>query len=169
MAIKGSVLHVGCGCDPLPEWAACDEEIRMDIDPSSQPDILCSMTDMGNIGVFDAIYTCHALEHLYPHDVPKALSEFHRVLADGGVAIVIVPDLDGVKANDDVLYISEAGPVCGLDIIYGMASLIEQNIYMAHHTGFTVEMLVKLFESAGFREVTGKKIVNQSILVTGKK
>ena len=141
----------------------------MDIDPNVQPDILANMTDMGNISGFDSIYTCHALEHLYPHDVPVALGEFKRVLSDGGVAIIIVPDLEGVAATSEVLYESEAGPVCGLDIIYGMASLIEKSPYMAHHTGFTCETLSKALSDAGFEQVSAKRIPNRSILATGKK
>ena len=169
MGMTGTMLHVGCGNDHLPEWAEGCEEVRMDIDPSVRPDILASMLDMGNISDFDSIYTCHALEHIYPHEVPKALSEFNRVLREDGVAIIIVPDLEGVKATDEVIYISEAGPVCGLDIIYGMASLIEKCPFMAHHTGFTCETLEKYLTEAGFVEVSAKRIPNQSILATGKK
>lgn len=40
-------------------------------------------------GSFDAVYSCHSLEHAY--DVRRVGAEFRRVLGPGGVAIVEVP------------------------------------------------------------------------------
>ena len=98
-----TMLHIGCAQDPLPDWAGECKEVRLDIDPEHNPDIVASMLDMGDIGTYDGIYTCHSLEHVYPHEVPIALSEFYRVLNKDGVAIIIVPDLEGVKANEDMV------------------------------------------------------------------
>lgn len=168
--LKGSLLHVGCGGEKLPYWMEDCEETRLDIEERSNPDIVADMTDMGEIGEYDLLYTCHALEHLYPHDVKKALKEFLRVLKVGGTAIVIVPNIENVKPTKDVLYESAAGPVCGMDVLYGMASLIEQCPYMAHKTGFTEQLLIDELKEAGFVDVVGKSIdIFQSIMVCGKK
>lgn len=146
-----TVLHVGCGRQPLPEWLAGLEEVRLDIDPDVQPDIVASMTDMGDIGPFDAVYTLHTLEHLYPQDVPTALGEIKRVLKPGGFAMIVVPDLEDVRPTEDVVYVSPAGPVSGLDMYYGMAGLIAESPYMAHHCGFVQETLQQVIDAAGFK------------------
>jgi SAM-dependent methyltransferase len=147
----GSVLHVGCGGDRLPSYIAHDQEVRLDINPDAKPDIVASMTDMGDIGPFDGLYTSHALEHLAPHDVARALSEFRRVLKPGGVAIIIVPDLEDVRPTDDVVYVCASGvPITGRDMYYGLASLLEANPYMAHRTGFVAATLEKAMREAGF-------------------
>ena len=84
--------------------------------------------------------------------------------------MVIVPDLGGVKPTHDIVYESPAGPVCGLDIIYGMARLIEDNKWMAHKNGFTMASLKAEFKEAGFINITGT-VINEfhSIMVTGAK
>lgn len=145
-----SILHVGCGRSPLPPLFVGYEEVRLDIDPDVQPHIVASITDLGDIGPFDALYTSHCLEHLYPHEVLGALQGFKRVLKPGGAAIIIVPDLEGVQPTDDTVYDSPAGPVSGLDMIYGMARLIATNPYMAHHCGFVQQTLTEVIEAAGF-------------------
>lgn len=145
-----TILHVGCGRSPLPAWLEGYEEVRLDIDPDVQPDIIASITDLGDIGPFDGLYTSHTLEHLFPHEVATALSEFRRVVRPGGMVVVIVPDLEGVEATTETLYDSPAGPVCGLDMIYGMARLIAANPYMAHRCGFVHRTLSEVMGSTGF-------------------
>ena len=147
------ILHVGPGHMPLPAWLAQFDETRLDIDPALKPDIVADMRDMGDIGEFNFVYSSHNLEHLYPHDVPKALAEFYRVLVPGGVAIISVPDLGGVEPSEDVLYMSPMGPVCGIDMIYGMRAELLDQPYMAHHTGFVEKTLRKALEDAGFEIV----------------
>ena len=170
MGLKGNLLHIGAGGGPLPIWAQGVNETTLDIDPKHSPDIVASMTDMGRIGKYNFVYSCHCLEHVFPHEVKKSLREMKRVLIDGGTAIAIVPDLDGVRPDQEVIYESPAGPVCGMDIYYGMARLIEDNPYMAHKTGFTMDSLKKEFKEAGFSNITGT-VINEyhSVMVTGEK
>lgn len=139
------VLHVGCGKQQMPEFLDDYEEVRMDIDPSCNPDIVASLTDMGDIGEFDAIYGSHVLEHFTSGDVQKVLSECHRVLRRGGVAIMVVPNLENVRPTREVVYISDAGPITGLDMFYGKESFVDENPYMAHKTGFVHETLEQAF------------------------
>jgi SAM-dependent methyltransferase len=42
---------------------------------------------------FHAVYSSHTLEHLYLEDTQALLRECHRVLAPGGAARMVVPDL----------------------------------------------------------------------------
>ena len=116
-----TILHIGCGGDPLPDYLGIGsstdylgigssnfKETRLDISEINKPDIVASMTDMGDIGEYDAVLCNHALEHLHPYEVPIALSEFLRVLKKGGSAMVFVPDLEDVKPTEEVILQSPA-------------------------------------------------------------
>lgn len=163
-----SVLHVGCGHTPLPAWFPGLDEVRLDIDPDVQPDIVASMLDMGAIGPFDALYCSHALEHLYPHQVTLALAEFRRVLNPGAPIVVFVPDLEGISATEEVVYLSPSGPITGLDMIYGKLSYLEEHPFMAHHIGFTQPTLTKTLEDAGFTGVTVLRTSGFNLMGSGK-
>ena len=86
-AARRRVLHAGCGHpDPRKLHArfrtAQWEEIRLDIDPATRPDIVADMRDMSVVEThsMDAVWSSHSLEHLHAHEVPTALAEFARVL-----------------------------------------------------------------------------------------
>ncbi len=125
-------LHVGCGPQNkasigkgfnTPEW----DEIRFDIDPDVKPDAIGTITNMSNIptGSMDALYSSHNIEHIFPHEVPLALSEFHRVLKPEGFVVVTCPDLQTVceaVVQDklcETLYVSPAGPIAAIDVLFG--------------------------------------------------
>ena len=162
-------LHVGCGLKNktkttkafnTSEW----EEIRLDIDPQSKPDVVASMLNMTPVAnqSVDAIFTSHNLEHLYAHEVPLALNEFKRVLSPNGFLVVTCPDLQEIcrlVAEGQLvepLYDSKAGPISALDVIYGhRKSLAAGNHFMAHKCGFTLKVLVDLLGGAGFAKVAG--------------
>lgn len=149
----GAVLHVGCGTTPLPDWIE-GKETRLDIDGQHDPDIVASMTDLGDIGGYDFLYCSHALEHLYPYEVGRALKEFRRVLKDGGAAFICVPNLDGLRPTFDTAYTSDGGQeISGFHMFYGDPRLIESNPHMAHHSGFVPETLKRVMEGAGFSRV----------------
>lgn len=162
-----TVLHVGCGRDPLPEWLGDCTEIRLDIDPGVQPDILASMTDLGAIGPFDAVVSQHSLEHLGPTKVGVALSEFKRVLRPGGMLMIAVPDLEGVSPTFDVLFVSPAGPITGHDLFYGKASMTGENPFMAHRCGFVKETLTELLRDVGFANVEVRQAHPYNLIATG--
>lgn len=163
-------LHVGCGLARKPHVAPCFQsdvcqEIRLDIDPDVEPDVVCSMLDMAPVpdASVDAVYSSHNIEHLYPHEVELALAEFLRVLKPDGLLVLTCPDLQAVcrLVADDRLtepaYVAPAGPIAPLDILYGhRPQLAAGNLFMAHHTGFTLRTLVEGLHSAGFRSVAGR-------------
>ena len=169
MTKQRSLLHCGCGGDRLPEWLQDYVETRLDIDPGHNPDIVADMVSLGDIGPYDAVYCSHALEHLYPHDVGTALQEFKRVLNDGGAAIVFVPDLEDVRATDDVLFDAPAGPITGLDLIYGYRKMLKDKPYMAHRTGFTSATLHKAFTDAGFVKAAVTRLSDYAMMGVGVK
>jgi ubiquinone/menaquinone biosynthesis C-methylase UbiE len=126
------------------------------------------MTDMGDIGSFDIVYTSHALEHLNPFNVERALREFVRVLSSGGRAIIIVPDTEGIEPNDEVLFVAPSGPITGHDMIHGHHSRTE-NPYMAHHTCFTAGVLRSAMERAGFARVATTRAESYNLIAAGLK
>lgn len=162
-------LHVGCGPQTkanIPkglntaEW----QEVRFDIDPNVRPDIVGAMTDMSQVATasMDALYSSHNIEHIFAHEVPVALKEFHRVLNPEGFVVITCPDLQTVceaVANDrllESLYVSPSGPIAPIDILYGhRASVARGNRYMAHKCGFTYSTLVRAFLEAGFASTIG--------------
>ncbi len=154
-AVLRRVLHAGCGAERLPDsfgFGACNE-VRLDICPEFSPDILANITDMGDIGLFDAAFSSHCLEHLYPAEVGVALGEFYRVIKPGGHLIIVVPDLEGVLPTEDVVYECLTGPITGLDMYYGHHGAIPSSPHMAHHCGFVKETLTRVLLAAGFDEV----------------
>ena len=164
-----SLLHVGCGSGYLPDWISGFDEVRLDIENTCSPDIVANMTNMGEIGQYDAIFCQHALEHLAPHDVPVALSEFLRVLSPGGSAMITVPDLEDVRPTDEVILESPAGPITGLDMIYGYRKALKEHPYMAHRTGFIKDTLHKAMLDAGFSKVKTDRLGNYNLMTVGKK
>lgn len=160
-------LHVGCGSKRKDQTTAgfnADNwhELRLDINETVNPDIVGTMTDMPGVAdeSVDAIFSSHNIEHLYPHEVPVALKEFIRVLKPDGFLVVTCPDLQSICAlvAEDKLtepaYISPAGPIAPIDILYGHRPSMERgNLYMAHRCGFTNKVLIGTLRSCGFRTV----------------
>jgi SAM-dependent methyltransferase len=161
------VLHVGCGApdpDKVPEQfqGSSWRELRLDIDPDVEPDIVGTIVDMSAVPPesVDAVWSSHNLEHVYAHEVPVVLREFQRVLRSGGEALILVPDLQ--KAAEAIatgnlegtFYTAQVGPVAALDVVYGFGSAIAGgNEYMAHRTGFTAKTLERKLCGAGFGQV----------------
>lgn len=163
-------LHIGCGPKRKNQttrgfntdaWT----ELRFDIDESVKPDLIGTMTEMSAVAgeSVDAIFSSHNIEHLYPHDVPVALNEFLRVLKPDGFLVVTCPDLQSVCkliAEDkltDAAYVSPAGPIAPLDILYGhRAAMARGNLYMAHRCGFTERVLTGTLQAAGFKVIASK-------------
>jgi SAM-dependent methyltransferase len=162
------VLHVGCGANsttrlhPIFKTDPWDE-VRMDIDQSTNPDISGSIVDMSSFAEdesCDAIWASHVIEHLSQHEVRKALSEFRRVLVPSGFALIRTPDIEYVAQLiiegriRDVIYTSPAGPITPLDMIYGHGASIEKGVdAMRHGTAFTQDSMAAELLDAGFTEL----------------
>ncbi|HSV24718.1 MAG TPA: methyltransferase domain-containing protein [Xanthobacteraceae bacterium] len=141
-------------------------QIRLDIDPQTNPDVVGSITNMTGLlpsEKFDAIWSSHSLEHLYAHEVPLALSEFRRILRPDGFALITSPDLEAIarvlleQGLNHVAYTSPMGPITPHDMIFGHSgSIARGKSYMAHNTGFTCAVLGQLLLDAGFPVVLAK-------------
>ncbi len=161
---KKIVLHVGCG---PPNPAKLHErfrdvgwvELRLDIDPNVKPDIVASITDMRAVesDSVDAVWSSHNLEHLFAHEVSLALAEFRRVIKPGGFAFITLPDIREIAKLivadklEEPAYVSPAGPVSPIDMIFGYRPAIAAgNVFMAHRTAFTTKTLGLALGRAGF-------------------
>lgn len=162
------VLHVGCGSnsatrlhgvfDPA-HW----DEIRLDIDDSTKPDIAGSIVDMRSFAEdesCDAIYASHVVEHLLQHEIDAGLGEFRRVLTSTGFALIRTPDIEAVAQFivdgriDEVIYTSPAGPITPLDMLYGHGgSIARGSTAMRHGTAFTQDLMARRLLKAGFAEL----------------
>ena len=142
-------LHVGCGNNNKSDLKGFNndnwKEIKFDIDNNVNPDIVGTLTDMKSVETasVDALYSAHNIEHIYPHQVPIALREFHRVLKEDGMVVIRCPNIQSVceaVAQDRLLEPldeSPAGPISPIDILFGNRKEIEQgNEYMAKKKNF---------------------------------
>jgi predicted SAM-dependent methyltransferase len=165
------VLHVGSGpkLDKLHPYFREHSwvETRLDIDPECKPDIVASITDMPAVTSqsIDAVYSSHNLEHLHAHEVTLAVREFLRVLKPRGFALIALPDLQSVaqlvveRGLNATAYVSSAGPVAPIDMIYGHRAAIAHGMhFMAHRTGFTAQTLSDVLIGAGFKHVATARV-----------
>ena len=168
-----TLLHVGCASlnishikgFSIDDWT----EIRFDIDESRNPDIVGTLTDMSLVqtGSVDAIYSAYNIDHIYPHEVPTALSEFFRVLKDDGMAIIKCPDIQSVceaVAKGKLLepfYNSPVGPISPIDILFGNRKAVAKgNEFMAKKGGFIYSVLDRALHQAGFEVRYGGRVKN---------
>ena len=83
-------LHLGSGNKRIPNFKNVDIRGNVNVDV---------VADVRNLHMFPTksaleMYFCHGMEHLTYDDAAKALSEWRRVLIDGGRLRLSVPDFD---------------------------------------------------------------------------
>ena len=166
------VVNVGCGPKGgarLPGFFAGWREVRVDVDPAVTPDILAHLTDLSAIesGSVDAVWASHCIEHLYLHEVGRAINEVYRILTDTGIFCVLVPDFQAIGefiATDrvhEVVYEAPVGAVTAHDIVFGYTPFLERGrLSMAHKCGFTPTLLGKKLQEAPFAEIILQRRAN---------
>ena len=82
-------LNLGCGKVYSPEWNNLDHRWSVDIIRHD----LRKPLPFGD-GIFNAVYSSHALEHLGPAEGCRLMQEIHRVCKPGGICRMVVPDLE---------------------------------------------------------------------------
>ena len=175
------LINVGCGPTVLVTRTSLFQEwrqLRVDIEESVAPDIIADLTDLSPVqsGSANALWCSHCVEHLYQSQVPGAFQEFHRVLADDGFAVILVPDLQAVAERivtdkfDEPIYNSGMGPVSAHDMFYGFGPAIAAGqTSMAHRCGFTPTILVNLLNASSFAEYGIRRLNSLELLVVARK
>jgi hypothetical protein len=158
------LLNVGGHSRFIPLPAAYDqfEHILLDLDPDAGADIVLDAKDLTSLEPqqFDAVYCSHNLERVRQHEVLVVLAGFRHVLKPGGLAHIIVPDLQELMLAcvqqgidlDGLLYESPMGPITPLDVLYGHSGMIRQSgqDFYTHRTGFSRSTLANVVEVSGF-------------------
>ena len=146
----------------LPTPYGSFEHVLLDLDPTVGADILLDVRDLASLEPqqFDAVYCSHSLEHVRQHEVSIVLAGFCHVLKPGGLAQIIVPDLQELMLVcvqqgidlDGLLYESPMGPITPLDVLFGHGGIIAQSgkDFYAHRTGFSRRTLANVVEASGF-------------------
>jgi hypothetical protein len=119
--------------------------------------------DLNNLepAQFDAVYSAHCLEHIYPHDLRAVLHGMYHVLTDDGFVDISVPDIGKllkVVAErgldlDSHLYDSPGGPIGVRDMIWGYSkyqALNHRPELQLHKNGFTKRTLAQLLIQCDF-------------------
>jgi len=135
-------LHLGCGSVVHADF------INIDTIPGPHVHFV---RKIDNLSIFadrsvDLVYACHCLEHFPYRNVPSVLREWFRVLKEGAILRLSVPDFDLLvqmynQSNMDADMI--APPLMGG----------QGNKYDFHCSIFTEPSLSRLLTGAGFREV----------------
>lgn len=162
------VLNVGGGskATPIPARYEGWEHVLLDIADGPDVDIVMDARALKALGPefrVHAAYSAHNLEHYHAHDVATVLAGMRHVLLPNGEVHIIVPNIGQLICDmvehridlDDVLYMSPAGEIRPLDVLWGYGAEIEQsgNDFYAHKTGFTAKRLHRVLEAAGFADV----------------
>jgi SAM-dependent methyltransferase len=164
-----TILHLGAGWQHLvgnPDYPAypADEwrEIRVDLDPLVEPDIVADVTSIPlPDGSVDAFYSSHVLEHIPEIGLLATLTEWHRLLAPDGEGMIRVPDIQEAARwiadgrGIEPMYWVRSGtdgmlPIRPIDLFYGLSVELGERPLMSHRTGFTDNMLAWWLAQAGF-------------------
>ena len=134
---RGLKLHLGSG----DYWF--DGYINIDVGVYGGTDMLWDITEglPFQSETVEIIEMYEVLEHLEKDQVSKLLDEFQRLLIDGGMVILSVPDMDELVAK----YPEDKEQV--ITYIYGYGG------YQSHKWGYSQDTLKKLFEDKGFKEI----------------
>ena len=146
----------------LPDAYGLFEHVLLDLDPGVGADIVLDIRELNTLESqqFDVVYCSHNLQHVRQHEVPVVLAGFRHVLKPGGLAHIIVPDLQELMLAcvqqgidlDGLLYESPMGPITPLDVLYGHGGIMAQSgqDFYAHRTGFSRRTLANVVEASGF-------------------
>lgn len=139
-------LHLGCGKVKLSGFVQVDLADYSHVD--YKQDIRC-LPQFRNESV-DLIYCCHALEYFDRFEAYVALREWHRVLKNGGVLRLAVPDFEAiVKVYLKDKNLDQRGV---LGPLYGRMQL-KDGCVLYHKTAYDFESLRTLLTLVGFKNV----------------
>lgn len=137
---KGKInLHLGCGTK--------DKEGFINVDGFPYPHVhyvqpLDKLSNFAN-GSINLIYACHCLEHFRYLQTESVLREWYRVLENGGILRLSVPDFDKLVS---IYQTHKNDP----DIILPQLMGGQDNKYNYHLTAFNIVNLTSYLKRVGF-------------------
>lgn len=138
-----TLVHIGCGKINSAEF------INVDAQPYAHVHIVTSnisrLPDFAD-GTVDLVYMCHVLEHVKRNNLNKVLLEMKRILKDGGVLRLSVPDFDRL---------AEVYHHSGKDITAITNQLMggQDSDYNIHYSVFNHRHLTELLKRTGFQTI----------------
>lgn len=135
-------LNLGCRNRSIPGFKG------MDIDQHESVDIVGDISDLSQFGggSVSEIYASHVLEH-FPHPLTvSVLVEWNRVLENGGILYVAVPDFKRAVEIYNKMGLQD----WIVNQLYG-----DQGYETAfHYTGFDFNRMSHILKLAGFKELS---------------
>ena len=140
-------LHLGCGEKCIPGFVHIDLADYPHVDHQADISSLPMFAD----STVDLIYCCHALEYFDRQEVKRVLAEWFRVLKNGGILRIAVPDFEGIvavyKKYGDLEHSGILGP------LYGRWQNENNNDALYHKTTYDFYSLSKTLKRSGFKNV----------------
>ncbi len=141
---RKSALEIGCG-----EEKTIDGSIGIDIRKVGMIDVIADARNLPfKNNCFDHVYSSHAIEHFSHLEVREVLSEWIRVLKEGGTFELRCPDL---RARALLFFLSPSWE--NVKNIYGGQDYPENY----HKSGYSYELLKQLLKDLGIRDI--KRII----------
>ncbi len=142
-------LHFGCGGSAAPGW------INSDINDEPGIDVICNMLEGFPLedGSIDYAVGIHVLPELAYPDLEPALVELRRILRDGGVLRLALPDLErAMRAyieRDAGYFLVPDDDVRSL----GGKMVVQLTWYGYSKSMYTFDFIEEMLYRAGFRQV----------------
>lgn len=159
------LLDAGCGSSPNINFVSARKKIGIDINEKAL-EYMRSHSDAkfvsGSVtkipfatNSFDCILCIEVLEHLYPDDVNKAISEISRVLVSGGYAIIATPNYASLSWN----------------LLEKTQKLLQPKEWTSdHHTQLNQRLLSEMCLNQGLEEIKYDSVMrNMDMVITYQK
>jgi predicted SAM-dependent methyltransferase len=151
-------LEIGSGNKPKEGY------LHFDIRPNVNADVVGDAKKLPFIDQeFSEVYSRFFLEHLPRKEAFIALKEMHRVLKEGGILEILVPNIEYFCK----LFVTEKGQKkeWALNKIYGFENYSEDH----HFFGYDEENLTKILIEVGFKEIKRINEEEQYLHLNAKK
>jgi hypothetical protein len=138
--------------------AANWQEVRIDVDPATQADLLQHPHNLPMIAdsSVDGVFIGHVLHRYSFHEAKLILQEAVRIMKDGGVLIASVPDLQLAAthvAHDELeaaIYTAPVGGINAIDMIFGFQKNVSAgDVARQHRSGYSLSSFGNFLRDGG--------------------